>query len=65
MYVCMYFIILFPFKKLYVSKLLDEIGLGGTQNDTYRLVKTLQEKVIDDNITLSRKFDWSKVYCCI
>ena len=45
--------------------LLDETGLGGTQNDTYRLVKTLQEKVIDDNITLSRKFDWSKVYCCI
>ena len=44
-------------KKLYVSKLLDEIGLRVTQSDTYKLVNKLKNEVIDDNITISIKFD--------
>ena len=44
-------------KELYVSKLLDEIGLRVTQSDTYKLVSKLKDEVIDDNITISIKFD--------
>ena len=44
-------------KVLYVSKLLDEIGLRGTQSDTYKLVNKLKDEVIDENITVSTKFD--------
>ena len=49
----------FVCKKFYVSRLLDEIGLRGTQSDTYKLVNKLKEKVIDENITFSSKFDLS------
>ena len=44
-------------KKFYVSKLLDETGLHGTQRDTYKLVNKLKEGVIYDNIILPIKFD--------
>ena len=44
-------------KKVYVSKVLDEIELPATQNDTYKLVNKLKEEVNDDNITFSRYFD--------
>ena len=37
--------------------MLDEIGLRGKQSDTYKLVNKLKEEVIDDNITLSSKFE--------
>ena len=49
----------FPFicKKFYVSRLLYAIGLCGTPSDTCRLVDKLKGEVIDDNITLSSKFD--------
>ena len=43
-------------KKLYVSKLLDEIGLRVIQSHTYKLVNKLKDEVIDDNITISIKF---------
>ena len=42
---------------LYVSKLLDETALRGTQSDTYKLVNKLTEEVIDDSITFSSEFD--------
>ena len=45
------------YKKFYISKLLDNIGLRDTQSDSYILVNKLKEEVIDDNITLSSKFD--------
>ena len=41
----------------YISKLLDEIALRGTQRDTYKLVNKLTEEVIDDSITFSSEFD--------
>ena len=41
----------------YISKLLDEIALRGTQSDTYKLVNKLTEEVIDDSITFSSEFD--------
>ena len=41
----------------YISKLLDEIALLGTQSDTYKLVNKLTEEVIDDSITFSSEFD--------
>ena len=44
-------------KVLYVSKLLDEIGLRGTQSDIYKLVNKLKDEVIDENITVPTKFD--------
>ena len=48
----------FPFiyKKFYVSKLLDEIGLRATQNDAYKLANKLKEEVIDDSINFSSNF---------
>ena len=39
------------------SKLLHEIGWRGTQRDTYKFINKLKDKVIDDNITFSSKFD--------
>ena len=42
---------------LYVSKLLDETTLRGTQSDTYKLVNKLTKEVIDDSIAFSGKFD--------
>ena len=45
------------YKKFYISKLLGDIGLRDTQSDSYILVNKLKEEVIDDNITLSSKFD--------
>ena len=44
-------------KKIYVSKLLEEIGWSGIQSDTFKLVNKLKEEVIDDNITLSSKLN--------
>ena len=38
-------------------KLLDEIEWCGTQSDTCKFVNKLKEEVIDDNITLSSKFE--------
>ena len=37
--------------------MLDEIGVHGTQRDTYKFVNKLKEKVIEDNITLPCKFE--------
>lgn len=47
------------YKKFYISKLLDNIRLRDTQSDSYILEKYIRsiEEVIDDNITLSSKFD--------
>ena len=42
--------------------MLDEIGLLGTQSDTYKLANKLKEEVIDDVITPSRKFDLELQY---
>lgn len=43
-------------KSFYVSKLLDEIGLFGIQNDTYKLENKLKEKAINDKINFLSKF---------
>ena len=47
------------YKKFYISKLLDNIRLRDTQSDSYIFEKYIRsiEEVIDDNITLSSKFD--------
>ena len=37
--------------------MLDEIGVHGTQRDTYKFVNKLKEKEIEDNITLPCKFE--------
>ena len=42
--------------------MLDEIWLHGRQSDIYKLVSKPKEEVIDDNITLSRKFDL-EIHC--
>ena len=40
-----------------VSKLFNEIRLCATQINTYQLLNKLKEEVIDNNITLSSKFN--------
>lgn len=37
-------------KRYYVSNLLDEIGLRGTQSDTYKFVNKLKKEAVYDNI---------------
>ena len=49
-------ITLLLFVRKSISKLLNETELCGTQNDTYILVNTLKEEIIDNNI-LPAKFD--------
>ena len=36
------------YKKFYVSKMVDEIQLRGTQSDSYILVNKLREELIKD-----------------
>ena len=50
--------IAFIYKKIYITKLLSELGLnGGTPNKTYSQVSITKEEIINANITYYKKSD--------
>ena len=46
-------------KKFYIAKILNEIGLNGTESLTYKISDKTKDEIIDDNISFSNTFGLS------